>query len=249
MGDVFGVAEPRVVYRDADLLVFDKPSGLPTTSPDGKNCLAAFARQLDPLAARMHPSSRLDAEVTGVVTFARTDRAIAALLAARAKGAYERTYVGLACHALEPASGQWCWPIAQDPREVRKRIALPEDSTEGSPALSLYQVHARLEQATCVLLFPQTGRTHQLRVHAARAGAALFGDRHYGGPSHAVLVDGRVVRARRVMLHCVRVVLPALDGDAQLCLEAPVPSDMLSFFSELGGDPRLLTASAIGRTR
>ncbi|HKP57025.1 MAG TPA: pseudouridine synthase, partial [Polyangiales bacterium] len=99
--------EPRVVFRDADLLVLDKPSGLPTTSPDGGECLAAWARAHDPDAPRMHPSSRLDAEVTGLVTLARTPRAIQQLTAARAAGQYRRFYVGLAGRSPEPPAGDW----------------------------------------------------------------------------------------------------------------------------------------------
>src|SRR6266545_3893474 len=82
-GSELGEVEPRVVHRDDDLLVIDKPSGLPTTSPDGVNCLASWAREHDPDAPRLHASSRLDAEVTGLVTFARTSRAIQQLTAAR----------------------------------------------------------------------------------------------------------------------------------------------------------------------
>ena len=234
-----------MLHRDADLLVLDKPSGLATTSPDGRNCLSALAREIDPGAARMHPSSRLDAEVTGIVTFAKTDRAISALLHARKQGQYRRTYVGLASRAPEPAQGQWRWPIGEDAREPRKRVALPEDSTHGQHALSRYVVAQVLPQAALLLLFPHTGRTHQLRVHSARAGAPLIGDRHYGGPMHLVLGDGAVVRARRVMLHCAAVSLPAPDGSGVLHLSSPVPDDLRSMFSALGGDAALLSREAI----
>ena len=69
-----------IVHRDAELLVVNKPSGLPTTSPDGGDCLVARVHELDPDAPRLHPTSRLDAEVSGLVTFARTARATEALL-------------------------------------------------------------------------------------------------------------------------------------------------------------------------
>lgn len=242
-------APVRIVFQDADLLVLDKPSGLATTSPDGEKCLAAVAKQLDPKAPRMHASSRLDAEVTGLVTFARTDRAIAALLDARKAGVYERTYVGLASKSLTPPQGEWRWAIGQDPRDARKRVALAQDDEAGSKAHSRYEVQAQMKSGACVLLFPQTGRTHQLRVHIAKAGAPLFGDRHYGGPAQVTLDDGRVVRARRVMLHCARVVLPAFDGDGKRVLEAEVPADMRSFFRDLGGEEDALTMSRITRSR
>lgn len=238
-------ADVRVLHRDEDLLVLDKPSGVPTTSPDGRNCLAALAREIDPDAQRMHPSSRLDAEVTGIVTFARTTRGIEALLRARKHAQYIRTYVGIASRAPEPQSGFWHWPIGEDPRDPRKRVALPERSKQGRSATSRYVVAQALPQAALVLLFPHTGRTHQLRVHVAHAGAPLLGDKHYGGPMQVVLSDGSVLRARRVLLHCARVAFPAPDGSGELCLQAEVPSDMRALLTSLGGDEAQLSAAAI----
>ncbi|HEX7479716.1 MAG TPA: pseudouridine synthase [Polyangiales bacterium] len=233
---------PRVVHRDDDLIVFDKPTGLPTTSPDGGRCLASLARGLDPQAVRMHPSSRLDAEVTGLVTFARSDRGIRALLHARGVGAYQRCYVGLCASAPEPPTGELRWAIGKDPRDPRRRQALPEGSKHGVNALSGYELVASAQAAALLLLRPQTGRTHQLRVHICAAGAPLLGDKHYGGATRVVLADGRVVRARRVMLHCARVVLPSLTGEGQLLLRAPIPDDMAQLWRELGGDAAVLSA-------
>lgn len=251
--------EPRVVHRDAELLVLDKPSGLPTTSPDGTDCLASWARAYDREAPRMHPSSRLDAEVTGLVTFARTPHAIQQLLAARAAGQYQRFYLGIATRAPEPAAGEWRFPIARDPRDPRKRKALPEGTklreAAGVPAKpgavcladaawTRYGTLWSGERGALLLLQPETGRTHQLRVHAAHAGAPLWGDKHYGGPVRSVQPDGRVFAARRVMLHCTQLRLPGIASAEPLVLHAPVPEDMRMFFAQLGGDQQLLEPEA-----
>jgi 23S rRNA-/tRNA-specific pseudouridylate synthase len=235
-----------VVHRDLDLLVLNKPAGLPTTSPDGSGCLASLARELDPDAPRMHASSRLDAEVTGLVTFARTDRAIASLLAARQAGTYQRFYLGLAARAPQPAEGDWRWAIAKDPRNPRRRIARPDGSAGAVTAWSRYRVLCALPQVTLLLLRPQTGRTHQLRVHASAAGAPLLGDKHYAGPTRLVLPDGGVLRAPRVMLHCARLVLPGIAAAQPLTLDAEVPRDLRELFVSLGGDPVTLRPEAWG---
>lgn len=232
--------QPYVLHRDADLLVLYKPAFLATTSPDGTHCLVNAAVALDPDAPRLHASSRLDAEVTGVVTFARTDRAIEALLAARRAGRYERYYLGLAAQAPSPEQGEWRWAIERDPRDARKRVALPEGGKRGVAALSRYRLLSLQPSAAALLLRPETGRTHQLRVHAAKAGAPLLGDKHYGGAISRVLPDGRVVRAPRVMLHCARVKLPAIAG-AAITVDAPLPSDMRTLWSQLGGAPDALS--------
>ena len=240
----------RVLHRDAELLVLWKPAGLPTTSPDGRGCLTELAAQLDPSAPRLHASSRLDAEVTGIVTFARTTRAIEGLLEARRTGRYERYYLGIATGAPEPARGELRWAIDRDPRDARKRVALPPPAAgkkaRGQEALTLYRTLQLLPTAALLLLSPQTGRTHQLRVHIAKAGFPLLGDRHYGGPTQCTLANGRVLRAGRVMLHCARVRLPQLAGAsaltrlARLTIDAPIPDDMQTLWAGLGGEPEQL---------
>lgn len=232
-----------VLHRDSELLVLFKPSGLATTSPTGENCLTEYARVLDPDASKLHASSRLDAEVTGAVTFARTPSAIAGLTSARKEGRYERFYLGLAARAPEPGQGEWSWAIDHDPRDPRRRIALPHAKPgQGVAAQTVYRSLSAQPSAALLLLLPQTGRTHQLRVHAAQAGVPLLGDRHYGGEAQRVLGDGRVLRAARVMLHCARVRLPDLAGRTagKLTVDAPVPDDFRSLWLQLGGAAELL---------
>jgi 23S rRNA-/tRNA-specific pseudouridylate synthase len=236
---------PFVLHRDRDLLVLYKPTGLPTTRPDDGPCLVRWAEALDPKAPRLHASSRLDAEVTGLVTFARSQRAIQALLEARRAGRYERFYLGISAAAPEPAEGEWRWAIAQDPRDPRRRVALAPDDARGARSLTRYRVQSLQPLAAVLALRPETGRTHQLRVHAARAGVPLLGDRHYGGEAKRVLADGRVLRASRVMLHCARVRLPAIAGGEPLTIDAPVPDDMHKLWRELGGAPECLESGSV----
>ena len=121
--------EPTVVWRDEALLVLDKPARLPTTSPSGGDCLTARARAIDPHAPHLHPTSRLDAEVTGLVTFARTRAANRVLLEARAQGRYRRLYLGIAAASPEPPEGEWDWPISIDVRDARLRTVEPGPGT------------------------------------------------------------------------------------------------------------------------
>lgn len=231
----------EVIHRDAHLIVVCKPSGLPTTSLDGTGCLVEQVQRLDPDAPRLHASSRLDTGVTGLVTFARTRHATKMLLEAREQGLYKRRYVGLMERAPEPAEGLWRWSIGTDPRDARTRVALdPDDpdspattSGDGRAARTRYQLRSPGEHVSVVDLWPLTGRTHQLRVHAARAGCPLLGDRRYGGRLRLTAKDGRVVRAGRVMLHCAEVTLPDPGGDGLLEFSAPLPPDMQRLLSVL----------------
>jgi RluA family pseudouridine synthase len=225
----------EVLFRDAELFVVDKPARIATTSPDGKNCLAELAVRMNPGAARVHPTSRLDRDVTGVVIFARTDRAITALMEARKSGTYRRRYAAIASGVIATDTGRWEWPIAIDPRDKTHRVALApgEKGERLQEAATRFEVIARAGTATRAWLFPETGRTHQLRVHASRAGHALVGDVAYEGPKRVVLSDGRVVTAMRPMLHCESVEVPHPVTREPLRFEAKIPDDFASVWRML----------------
>lgn len=234
-----------VIHRDRDLLVVEKPSGLATTSPQGGDCLARRVAALDPGAERCHPSSRLDTDVTGVVVFARSSRGIDLVMRAREEGRYARRYVGLALPATEPASettnpetARWRWDIGIDPRDPRKRRALEpgEHAERQQHAETDARVLARSALAVSLLLRPITGRTHQLRVHATRAGMPLLGDVAYGGPRRLVSSDGRVLGCPRVALHCLVVVLPGGDGSLRT-FHAPLAPDLVALAQGAGLPP------------
>lgn len=232
----------EVLHRDADFLVVYKPTGLPTTSPDGRGCLVEQVRPFDPRAMQLHPTSRLDAEVTGVVTFARTPRGVAHSLAMRREGRYDRLYLALAAVAPTPESGEWTGSIGVDPRDKRRRVVTT--AHDAQQAETRYSVAARAPHAVLLALHPHTGRTHQLRVHSSHAGAPFLGDIHYGGPRRLTLPDGRVLTFTRVMLHCTRVSFPLPSGKPGIFVADP-PDDLRSAWLALGGDPEALSLDAI----
>src|SRR5262245_13922891 len=133
---------PRIVYRDAHLLVLDKPVGIATTAPEGPS-LFALARALDPHAPQLHPLSRLDLPVSGLVTFARTAEANRVALAARREGTLRRAYLGLCTAAPVPPEGEWRLAIALDARDPKRRRALAADAPlppGAKPAHTRYRV-------------------------------------------------------------------------------------------------------------
>jgi len=226
-------AEPEIIHHDEHLLIVHKPPGLPTTAPHaGEPSLVRWVstRFVD---LRPHATSRLDSQVSGLVTFALTTKANRTLLDARRAGAYERVYLGVTIADVLVESGDWSWPISIDPSNPKLRVARPGRGERA--ALTRYRVAARSPGATLLRLMPMTGRTHQIRVHAAYAGYPLFGDHRYGGKRREVLPDGTVVTARRVMLHCARLSFPSPSGGAQLQFEVPARRDMQTMWNALGG--------------
>ena len=224
---------PEVIHQDSDLLIVNKPSGLPTTAPSAEDAsLVRWVEDHFP-GLHAHPTSRLDSPVSGLVTFALTKATNQRLLGARSEGTYERLYLGVTLHKLQEERGVWDWPISIDPRNAKLRVA--GEGRGQRSARTRYEIEARSAHATLLHLRPETGRTHQLRVHAAKAGAPLFGDHAYGGERRTTLPSGTVVTARRVMLHCARIRFP-WDGESRT-FEAANPEDFARVWQSLGRAP------------
>jgi len=226
-------AEPEVIHHDPQLLIVHKPPGLPTTAPSAEE--PSLVRWVSEHIAvlRPHATSRLDAQVSGLVTFALTRDANRKLLDARRAGTYARVYLGITLHQVSAESGDWAWPISIDPANPKLRVAR---AGRGERAASTrFEVAARIPTATLLRLMPVTGRTHQLRVHAAQSGAPLFGDHAYGGERREVMSSGAVITARRVMLHCAQLSFPSPAGGERMQFQAPARSDMRRVWLALGG--------------
>lgn len=228
-------AVPRILARTSDLVAVDKPAGVPTI-PDhtgGAHSLVSIVTRglgLDP--ARVHPTSRLDRDVSGVVVLALTPDAIARLADARAAGAYQRRYVAIAERAPIAPRGCWDVPIGRGPDPRLRSVG----GRNPAPSQTRYATAAVTPGGEAILaVVPVTGRTHQIRVHAAHAGAPLLGDRSYGGPARITASDGRVTQLGRIALHAARVVVPDSSG-SPWAVEAPIPRDFRRWWAALGGD-------------
>lgn len=237
----------EVLYRDEHLLVVAKPVGIATTAPEGGPSLFSLVQKLDAGAPQLHPLSRLDTQVSGIVAFARTELANRVALDARREGRIRRRYVALATVAPTPRSGEWTWSIALDARDARKRRALAagEKGSAVKHALTRYAVRAEAGPLVLLDLWPHTGRTHQLRVHAAKAGSPLAGDVAYGGMKRLTLPSGRILTASRVMLHCAqwRMPNPARPQVEISCALAP-PEDLCTLWHSAGGAVDALLAAS-----
>ncbi|MEY2633427.1 MAG: hypothetical protein RIR00_2081 [Pseudomonadota bacterium] len=183
-------------HVDADLLLVEKPSGLlsvPGRGPDKADCLLSRVQQDFPEALVVH---RLDMGTSGLLLLARhltAQRALSRLFAGRA--VYKR-YVALVEGELQPESGEVNLPLLTDwPNRPRQKV----DFELGKPALTRFQRLDHDPQRHCsrVALEPETGRSHQLRVHLLALGHPILGDELYG--------RGPEPRASRLLLHAERL--------------------------------------------
>ncbi len=206
----------RLIYADDHLAAVDKPAGVPsqpTLTHDRGTLPDLVAALLGSPAILVH---RLDRETSGVMVLARTRAAAAALAEAFRTGAPAKTYLALCARAPAPADGRIDAPLGKDPGRAGLRRVDPG----GDPAATRYRTLRRSPLAALVEASPETGRTHQIRVHLAHLGAALLGDPRYGGPRRV----GEVA-IPRVMLHARRLELLHPATGAPIAFEAPVPED------------------------
>ncbi|MEM7177985.1 MAG: pseudouridine synthase [Pseudomonadota bacterium] len=191
-----------VIHRDAELLLVDKPSGL--LSVPGKpaalaDCLEARVRQAFPEALLIH---RLDMETSGIMVFAMNRRAQRLINGQFEKRIVKKTYLARVAGAVVDALGTIKLPLIADwPNRPMQKVCFET----GKPAVTHWQVMARGNGTTRLELSPETGRSHQLRVHLKEIGHPILGDPFYAPEDiyHA---------APRLQLHASRLSLRHPDG-------------------------------------
>jgi len=223
-----------LLYRDRWLAVVDKPAGVAVhggSGVAGGDTLLAFlaGAGLDGYA----PAHRLDRETSGCLLVARTEVAEPVRRAFVAHEV-EKRYLALCQGQVAPESGRIDGPLLRSdptaPDAGRHKVVV---DPAGRPAATRYRTVSGWVQATLVELTPETGRTHQLRVHLAHLGHPLAGDRRYGsGPFNRLLA--RRYGLDRLFLHAsvLRFVHPA-TGE-RLAVEAPLPKPLTAVLGALG---------------
>jgi tRNA pseudouridine32 synthase/23S rRNA pseudouridine746 synthase len=220
----------RILYRDAEMLVLDKPAGIAVhKGPKGGVTLDAFLPDLAFGAGEIPQlAHRLDRETSGCLVLGRSRAALKRLGAAFAAGRIAKTYCAVTCGAPPAESGTIDLPLAR--RSHDRRSWWMKADPAGDPALTRYRVLGRGEGLALLALAPETGRTHQLRVHCAASGFPIAGDRIYGG-------DRAMAASRALQLHAWRIVVPGpRKGDAPIRVTAPLPSAMSGFLALLAID-------------
>lgn len=211
-----------IITEEPDLIAVNKPAGLLVESPPWRqaaNLLSLATQRFGPV----HLFHRLDRDTSGVVILTRSAAANRYLDAAFKQGAVVKEYsaVVTAPNRLQ-AEGEIRLPIGPHPtrRDMRAVVA-----SGGQRAVTRYQVVRAEPGRQWLRLWPETGRMHQLRVHLASQGAAILGDRLYNPGDRSV---------RRLMLHAVRLVLPAAAGFPPRTLVAALPADFLPWPKGVG---------------
>jgi 23S rRNA pseudouridine1911/1915/1917 synthase len=230
-----------VVYEDSDILVVDKAAGMVVHLGSGiksgtlVNALLshyATISGLSTVGGRLRPGivHRLDKMTSGLVVVAKNDAAHRWLSEQFKSREVHKTYVALVHGRVAADRGQITKPVGRDPQ---RRTRMKAGGIAPREALTKYRVLRRFGHFTLVEAMPQTGRTHQIRVHLASLGHPVVGDTTYGAPAKLRLGEGEEPTLPRTFLHAAKLAFAHPLTGAPLCFEAPLPGELVAFLAHV----------------
>lgn len=233
-----------ILYEDADVVAIAKPAGLITHS-DGRTKEATaedwFKEKYQGLALPERPyTHRLDRDTSGVLVFAKNAAAYEFLRKAFHDRDIHKTYLAIVYGVPKEKIGVIDFAIGRSRRDFRLRSAQPKAKGRLREALTRYEVIAEsadegsrevkdtdkgsVERYSLLKMSPETGRTHQIRVHLKAIHHPIVGDALYA-PNHPLALG-----ISRLALHAHSLDLPLPSG-GRVPITAPIPSDLVPAFS------------------
>ena len=213
----------EVVYQDADFAVVNKPQGMTVHVGNGNesgtlvNALLYALDSLSGIGGVLRPGivHRIDKDTTGLLVVAKNDKAHVSLAAQIAEKTCHRTYYALLEGNLKEPRGRVVTDIGRHPTDRLKMAVLPDG--KGKIAVTDFETVAHFGADFTLCRFDlQTGRTHQIRVHAKHLGHPVAGDPVYGYKKQKIKADGQLLHAQRLEL-----THPTTGG--RMTFNAPLP--------------------------
>lgn len=212
-----------VLYEDDDILVIDKPAGLPVHPAPGHpehtlvNAILAYLEVAPDTGDPLRPGivHRLDMDTSGVMLVARNRPGRENLVEQFKSRSVVKLYLVLVKGHLAPERGVIEAPIGRDPHN-RRRMAVAIEG-QGRPARTEYRVTKYIDDYSLLEVTPETGRTHQIRVHLAAIGHPVVGDTTYGVKSPFL---------SRQFVHASRLGFRLPSTGEYVEFEAALPSDL-----------------------
>lgn len=235
----------EIVFEDADVLVVNKPAGLPIhpTARYHHNTLVEQLKKRFGAEYRADPAHRLDRETSGLLLVARSSESGSKLKTAFQKRLVHKRYLAIVLGELELPPGAEIvvdQPLGPADSVVRVKMAVRDVTAGGLPAQTVVRVLQRFSGYTLVECLPHTGRQHQIRVHLLHLGYPIAGDKLY--PDEELFMkwsdEGEAAIAGmlplpRHALHAAGLRFPHPRSGEPVEVQSELPSDLGRFLSEL----------------
>ena len=239
-------AEPEdlplaIVHEDSYILVVNKAAGMVVHVGSGiksGTLVNALLSHLAPISGlstiggELRPGivHRLDKMTSGLVVVAKNDVAHRRLSDQFKSREVHKTYIALVHGRMVTDSGEISRPVGRDPR---RRTRMKAGGIAPREALTKYRMLRRIGQFTLVEAMPQTGRTHQIRVHLASLGHPVVGDNTYGAPTKLRIGGIEEPTLPRTFLHAAKLEFIHPITGAPLHFEAQLPEELSAFLAHL----------------
>lgn len=227
----------EVPFEDSHIIVVNKPPGIVIYPAAGHrsgtlmNALIARCGNLASTGSPLRPGvvHRLDKDTSGLIVFAKNDKAYHDLVRQFREREIEKIYQALIYGNPNKDSGEIRYSIG---RSLSDRKKMSTRTRKGKEAVTRYKVITRLKTSSLVHVRIVTGRTHQIRVHFAASGHPVLGDKTYGKKT-AIKFGKKSISFKRQMLHAysLKFTHPATGEPVELT--APIPEDMQKAVEEL----------------
>jgi 23S rRNA pseudouridine955/2504/2580 synthase len=221
--------EQAVLFEDDDVLVIDKPSGMAVHAGSGLPWgLIDAVRQIR-ADKRIELVHRIDRDTSGCLVLACSPGALESLATQFREGRVGKRYLCLLSRRLEQAVVEIDAPILAGRRGGEKHMTVDSEGREAVTRFTCLEQYSRACYASAEIL---TGRTHQIRVHAAHLGLPLAGDRKYGSDSEQAL--SHEIGLRRLFLHAAELDIE-LPGGERMTFSSPLPPALRQCLDNLAG--------------
>lgn len=222
-----------IVFEDDALLVIDKPAGVAVHGGSGVSAgVIERLRASRPRLRFLELAHRLDKETSGLLMLAKKRAALAALHAALREGRVRKEYLALVKGRFRAGGRLVEAPLRKYLTAAGER-RVSVDRAQGKTSRTLFRVEREVGAYTLLAVTLDTGRTHQIRVHAAHIGHPILGDEKYGDFELNKALAKRGLK--RMFLHAARLELAHPLTGERLVLVSPLPRELADFLAVAGG--------------
>jgi 23S rRNA pseudouridine955/2504/2580 synthase len=220
-----------IIFEDDRLLVINKPAGMAVHGGSGVSFgVIETLRVLRPESPSIELAHRLDRETSGCLIVAKRRSMVRVLHAAFREGRVEKRYLALLAHAWTGGEQTVDLPLEKNLLQGGERMV--KVSREGKEAKSLFRPMQKFADSALLEIRIFTGRTHQIRVHAAHIGHPVAGDEKYG--EKEANKGFKAVGLKRMFLHAAELAFEHPETGERLALKAPLDDELEAVLLNLG---------------